>query len=320
MPDKKVVVGTSILSAIDEKRKEKLGKTGGNRFVSARLYYPAIYNGEPQEKIKNAMGEMYQNPKIKSGRYPLIIYNHGYGSFPEANNRLCCELVKNGYFVASVGHAYESASLVLADGSRIELDQSIKKRQISPRFQGTIAALKMKKVRGSAEEMYEAFHSFQSRYCMFLNNRLSEWAMDVLCIEKILKRDYSDYIDFDKGIGATGHSFGGNVAYYMCMNYEQFVCGINMDGAIFGEYGGQRMKKAFMQICQPTNATVVSKALLDTDAPVDNEVLEDTTHMGFTDLSFFHKSKWMMGRMDAKERSDKLIKLHLQFFEKNGVK
>ena len=144
----KNAVGTCIITAIDKTRDEKLGSKSGKRVVSARLYYPAEYDGEP----KNAAGEMYQTPKIlDNGRYPLIIYNHGYGSYMEANNKLCCELVQNGYFVASVGHAYESDPLELADGSSIELDHSIKKRQINPRISGTVEAIKMKKVKGTPE-------------------------------------------------------------------------------------------------------------------------------------------------------------------------
>lgn len=43
--EKKTVVGTCIITSVDEKRKEKLGKIGGNRVISARLYYSAIYDG-----------------------------------------------------------------------------------------------------------------------------------------------------------------------------------------------------------------------------------------------------------------------------------
>ncbi len=316
MEEKKTVAGTCLITTVDEKRQEMLGKTGGNRVISARLYYPAIYAGEPGVTIRNAAGEMYQSPTIYKGKYPLIIYNHGYGSYMEANNKLCCVLAQNGYFVASVGHAYESDPFELEDGSVIELDQSIKKRQISPAVRGTIAALRMKKVKGTPKEMYESFYAFQKRYCLFLNERLKEWADDIRCVESILRRDYASAIDFTRGIGITGHSFGGNLAYYMCMNYPEYVCGVNIDGAIFGEYSGQRMQRAFLQICNRGNVSVVSKALLDTDAPVEYEVFDGTTHMGFTDLAFFCKSGWMMGKTDAEIMSHKLLDLHLGFFEK----
>lgn len=313
----KNAVGTCIITAIDKTRDEKLGSKSGKRVVSARLYYPAEYDGEPQVVLKNAAGEMYQSPKVlDNGRYPLIIYNHGYGSYMEANNKLCCELVENGYFVASVGHAFESSPLELSDGSKIELDPSIRKRQINPQISGTVAALKMKRVKGNSEKLYESFYLFQKKYCMFLNERLREWSDDVRCIVDILKKDYSHYIDFEKGIGLTGHSFGGNLSYYMCMNYKEYVCGVNIDGAIFGEYSGQTMKRPFLQICNRGNVAVVSKALLNTDAPVEYEIFDGITHLGFTDMKFFHKSKLLMGKMSSEEMIKKLINLHLKFFDK----
>lgn len=309
-----MIVGTYLITGIDESRDEKLGAQKGKRIVSARLYYPADYNGESEVVIRNAAGKMYQNPDILNRKNSLVIYNHGYGSYMEANNKLCCELVENGYFVVSVGHAYESAYMELADGSRIELDKNVKGKQVDPMVRGTIAALKMKKTNGTAKEMYDVFYIFQKKYCTFLNERLKEWAEDVNFIVGILKKEYCDYIDFEKGIGVMGHSFGGNLAYYMCMNYEEYICGANMDGAIFGEYYGQTMERPFLQILSRNNEAVVSKVLLDTNAPVEYEMFDGITHMGFTDMKYFSKSKMMMGKMSEDDVGNKMKELHLNFF------
>lgn len=310
------VVGTCIITGIDEKRDEQLGKKTGKRVVSARLYYPAKFNGEEEALIKNAAGTMYQSPEFIDEKRPLIIYNHGYGTYMESNNKLCCQLVENGYFVVSVGHAYESMSMELADGSAIELDNAVKSKQIEPAVRGTFAALRMKKTSGTAKEMYDVFYGFQKKYCSFLNERLKEWAEDVNFIVDILKKDYVRYIDFNKGIGAMGHSFGGNLAYYLCINYEQYSCGANMDGSIFGEYSGQIMKKPFLQIFNKNNAQVVSKVLLDTVAPVEYEPFEGIGHIGFTDMKYFNKSKIMVGKMAAEEIDARMLELHLKFLDK----
>lgn len=39
-----------------------------------------------------------------------------------------------------------------------------------------------------------------------------------------------------EGTGVTGHSLGGCVAYYLCRHFEEFICGINIDGGLFGDY------------------------------------------------------------------------------------
>lgn len=310
-------VGTIIIDTVDAGRKEMLGPATGDRVITARLYYPAVEKNEQMVVIpKKTVGEMYANAEPIQQKFPLIIYNHGYGSYVEANNNLCCLLASNGYVVAAVGHAYEAEKLVLSDGTELPVDKSIRKKQIQPQIKGSLAAIRMQTKKGSPEEMYARFDAFQKQYCTFLNERLLEWAKDVQCIVALLKRKYADYINFVPGIGMTGHSFGGNLAYYMCMNFEEYVCGANIDGGIFGHYEGQRMKHPFLQICNPGNEAVVSRVLLDTDAPVEYEVFHGATHLGFTDMAYYCKSKFMMGRIPYEEMSNRLFQLHLNFFEK----
>lgn len=112
------MIGTKIILGVYASREEKLGPKTGNRVVAARLYYSAKDDNELPVNVKNAAGEMYQNPEfMNNGKHSLIVYNHGYGSYMEANNKLCCELAANGYIVVSVGHAYEASSLLLEDGA-----------------------------------------------------------------------------------------------------------------------------------------------------------------------------------------------------------
>lgn len=313
-----LIIGTKIISGVDESRKEKLGFQTGYRKVSARIYYPAKYNGEKKvEFLKKSAGEMYDNAEIYTDKkLPLIVYSHGYGSYIESNNKLCCELAANGFFVVSVGHSYEADSIVMEDGEVIKLDKTIRKKQINPMLKGLIQTTKLKKVTGAPEEMYKKFDVFQKTYCKFMIDRLPEWAGDIEFIVDKLKEQYSDYINFDIGVGITGHSFGGNTAYYLCMNSERYVCGANIDGGIFGDYIGQRMKKPFLQICHKGNESVVSRALFDTDASVEYEVFNNVSHMGFTDMKFYNKSKIMMGSMSADEMFEKLKTLHINFFQK----
>ena len=53
-----------------------------------------------------------------------------------------------------------------------------------------------------------------------------------------------------------------------------------------------------------------SKALMDTNAPIEFAIFEGITHLGFTDMKFYVRSKMMMGKMPAQEMSDRLIGLH----------
>ena len=129
-------------------------------------------------------------------------------------------------------------------------------------------------------------------------------------------REYAEWNDFSKGIGATGHSMGGATAYYLCHHKAEFVCGVNVDGGIFGNYEGMIMKKPFLQICSTDNYNVVTRALFNTKAPVQCEIFENLKHIGFTDAKFMIPLKMVVGKMDANEMYERLSALHLEFFEK----
>lgn len=310
-------VGTKRFDITDETREEKLGPKTGNRMVAVRLYYPATVVDEEKVVLpKKAVGEMYKDAQIvTSEKFPLIIYNHGYGAYLESNNHLCCELVKRGYVVAAVGHLYEASKITLCDGTEICADKEASGKVVQPRFKGTIASLNLLNLKGTAEERYEKFNAFQQKYSTFLHERLPEWASDVEAVIESLKKDYADHIDFEK-IGLTGHSFGGNVAYYMCMNApEKYICGVNIDGGIFGNYEGMRMQKPFLQICNRGNEGVVSRALIHTDAPVRYEVFDKVTHLGFTDMSHYTRMKAVKGALPWKKMDERLVGLHVEFFE-----
>ena len=153
----------------------------------------------------------------------------------------------------------------------------------------------------------------------FLLGRLPEWGKDCLCVIDALKKSYEGRIDFARGIGATGHSFGGAVAYWLCQYSEEITCGANIDGGVFGDYTGMVMKKPFLQIGCKMNRNFELKPLLDTVAPVRFEVFEGMSHGGFTDMKFMYepnsaKARMVVGKMDGCEMHRRLAELHLEFF------
>lgn len=309
-------VGTRLLSITDHSRKEQLGPATGNRKISVRIYYPANPSSNPPVNLgKKVGGVMYDNATpIHDQSFPLIVYSHGYGAFMESNNLLCCELASHGYFVAAIGHTYEASEVSFEDGTKIKSDKTIKRKMIQPKYKGYKAAMQLKKMDATPNLAYPKLLDFQETYCTFMVNRLSEWAKDAITVVEFLKASYADSIDFSVGIGATGHSFGGNLAYYLCQFYDEFRCGINIDGSIFGRYKKMRMKSPFFQICSKVTLPMVSKVFLDTDAPVYLAVFDKMQHIGYTDMKFYFKPKFMLGTMPAKDMSDALLKCHRDFF------
>lgn len=335
-------VGTECFTVVDDTRTEVLGPGEGPRRIAVRVYYPtyksnvnglekaAIFTERKLKGLEKAFhvsskkidpellkGDYYEGvAHVENQKFPLIIYNHGYNAYVEANTFLCCEMASNGYIVASVGHAYEGVANEYEDGTYDMYDKKINKMMYDSVIKTLFAQMKVLKAKGTPEEIFEKFDAFQNKHCKYIMNRVAEWAKDTMCAVNELKTRYAEWIDFSKGIGATGHSLGGATAYYLCHHEEEFVCGVNIDGGLFGNYEGMVMKKPFLQICCKENYNVETRPLFNTEAPVQCEIFADMKHVGFTDAKFFVPLKMVVGKMDAMEMYNRLSKLHLDFFGK----
>lgn len=334
-------VGTERFTVTDDTREEVLGPKYGPRKLEVRLFYPVNKSAvEGKERMKLSeervqaiqkacmvktlpeglvSPECYTGVPQAEGKFPLVLYSHGYGSgITEANGLLCYELASNGYVVASIGHAYEAAICEFDDGTTALYDKEINKMQKGgPKY--FFAQMKLMRMDAEPEEVYAYFDELQKKYMGHFLRRLPEWGKDSLCVIETLKKSYGERIDFAKGIGATGHSFGGNVAYWLCQHSEEITCGANIDGGVFGDYTGMVMTKPFLQIGSKMSRNHEIKPLLATEAPVRFEVFEGVTHGGFTDLKFMYepnstKGRMMVGKMDGCEMHRRLADLHLEFF------
>lgn len=315
-------VGTECFTVVDNTRTEILGPREGPRKIAVRLYYPtdksnvaALERADvlSERKVK-ALAKAYhfkiKDPSIlkadyyenvshvENQRFPLIIYNHGHNAYVECNTFLCCQLASNGYIVASVGHAYEAVINEYDDGTCDLFDTHINKIMFENRRKTIRAQKNVLKAKGSPEELFEKFDAFQKEHCKYILDRIPQWAQDSMCAVNELKARYAERIDFSKGIGATGHSLGGVTAYYLCHHEEEIACGINIDGGVFGDYEGLIMKKPFLQICCRDNFNLMTRSLIATEAPVQCEIFDGMTHMGFTDAKFYIPFKMIAGKMD----------------------
>ena len=329
-------VGTECFTVIDSNRKEVLGPGEEPRKIAVRMYYPVMKEAvtgmeradifterkkqalQKSFHIKEVKEEMikadyYEHAEhVKGAKFPLVIYNHGYNAYLEANTFLCCELASNGYIVASVGHAHEAILNEYEDGSYDVYDQKINKKMYDNVLAAVLSQLVLMKAKGTKEELYQKFDAFQRKHTRYIMDRVPEWGKDSMCVVHALEERYGDWIDFTKGIGATGHSLGGATAYYLCQQEAEIACGINIDGGIFGEYEGMVMKKPFLQICCQMNYNVVTRALFGTEAPAECEIFEDMKHIGFTDAKFF-APKMLVGKLDADKMYERLKSCHLRF-------
>ncbi len=344
VPSGEYAVGTRTFT-IYNTREEVLDKKGGSmRHVPARLYYPASkdsvegleralsisrseargitkafmipMNYDKLEQSGEAFSCAYTDaPFIEGMKFPLIVFNHGYFSYIEGNSFLLTDLASHGYAVLSVGHPKEATGTDFDDGTFEMLDKSLAKKMYSPRFKAMIEISKLTKIEGTFREQSDAFDRFKKQYCSFLKSRVDEWMTDTdIAVSHALK-EYADLIDLSNGIGISGHSHGGSVAYQFCQTRDEYTCGINIDGALFGDTEGMIMHKPFMQLSCKDNERVVTRVYIDHTAPAYKVLFRDMKHIGFSDMKYAVNPKSLVGKLDDDLAHKYTCKSFLEFFD-----
>ncbi len=333
-------VGTVCFTVTDRNRKAVIGNGTEDRRIAVRMYYPTEREAVSGKKyapiftkakaaavckafhIRNVSGdanyaEYYEDVPAAPGRkFPLIMFSMAYGSYVESNTFLLCALASHGYIIASVGHAHEAVENDYEDGSTDLLDKRIQKQMYTSVIGALMAQNKLLKAKIGHREASERFDQFQKKYTPFLTVRVGEWVKDMEKALEAVKERYADNIDTSRGIGASGHSLGGCTAYNLCRYNDEFSCGINIDGALFGEYPAKPMEKPFCQISCKKNLNCETRPFLDTTADTYSVVFNDMEHLGFTDAKFFIPVSFITGRMPPEELFRHLVHCHLSFFNK----
>ncbi len=339
-PTGEYAVGTFTYTVKDDR--EEVMHPGTMRSVAARVYYPVPK--ESAEGLSKApamsdnmlkgfrrsfmitpaiakhpeanVSECYPGAaQIPGKKFPLIMFSHGYNSYREGNSFLCIDIASHGYVVISVAHSREGLCTEFDDGTFLFADKGIAKKMYEPMAGGLLAMYRLMKARGSDAELAEKFNRAQNRYCRFMMGRLPEWVKDHEAALAYAKANLADLIDFGKGVGVSGHSMGGDTAYALCARNADFACGVNMDGALFGDYSEDVQTKPFLQISCRDNEYVVTRVYIRHTAPVYKALFRDMKHMGFSDAKYLVPMKSVMGKLEPDAMHENLCRCHLEFFD-----
>ncbi len=190
----------------------------------------------------------YENLPItsKGDKFQVILFNHGYCAHMAQNTVLMEHLASQGYITVSIGHPHEGI-MNYPDGTSSPMDH--------PTFDKLMIDIQKNSKRGeeienllkqedqSMDEVSQLTKELQTHGGYRLEN-IEIWVQDIRFIidqlEKlhsgIISSQFKNKIDFSKGIGALGHSFGGNAAILACSRDIRITSAINCDGTMYGGF------------------------------------------------------------------------------------
>lgn len=325
-PKPDYIIGSTSRHLIDASR-EDLPFSRSKRELMVQIWYPAEKSNNlkrvpyyPHPVMSEALAEMAGlpkfffnninlvktnsylnvNPSYNSGKYPVILYSHGFGSNRFNNTFLVEELVRHGYIVVGIDHTHYTSTTVFPDERVTKVDVSEK----------------------------SIINNF--------NSEIQVWVEDAQFVinelERINREDpvFSGKFDLEK-LGYFGHSVGGATAQYAIMKDERIKAAINMDGYIPGYNAGSVGKPFMMMMHDPgmDNFKPGSdnyKMMLDyydfiktiNDTALDSTYLlqiKNSVHFSFTDSSIL--TRMLFPTSIAPKRCFTIINSYtISFFDK----
>ncbi|MEM8718566.1 MAG: hypothetical protein AAGE84_04560 [Cyanobacteria bacterium P01_G01_bin.39] len=350
----KYIVGITQLDFTDKSRKKVFSfeKDDAFRKIPVTIFYPAESNqnkdsapysapeslealskmtfGLISKNVAKVKTNCYKNVPIASSKdkYPVIIFNHGYGGYTMQSTILCSDLASSGYIVASIGHPYEASGVKYLDGKVIKMDKAIQKNLKS------ITSLKylQKIFAASTKEYYSDSKAMETAEYILRNNddltnNVKIWVDDSIFVadqletlnEGQIESIFNNKLKLNLCIGITGHSYGGTTAAQTCLNDRRFVSGINIDGATCGDFLYQDINTPFMLLGTHLIKNISRTTYIYNKKDTYIVTLDDTQHIGYSDALFIARQANILNQIGKREKyefREIITNYHLTFFEK----
>jgi dienelactone hydrolase len=326
-PSGSLPVGTSYLVFVDRSRRDPFSSDStALREITARIWYPAKAVGsaapEPYLPYDEGILRMFNLPAslaetethsfrdlplaAASERYPVLVFNHGWGENFAHSTALMEELASHGYIVLSIAHHGEVKFSVYPDGSYLVLDQGSERfGKIMQEQRNPEAFAMFERMFGAkTKEEQEAVFKESSRLLpTLLVDGPKLWAKDISFvigeIDKLNRADgpFRGRLDTDK-IGVFGMSMGGIATSVACASDARCRAGINIDGGLYGDLIDSVHPIPFM-FMNSVRYTGYDEFFLDhCGAQGYCVTIAGSDHMNFTDLPFLMTSVPLTGTIE----------------------
>ncbi len=195
--------------------------------------------------LKHSSTNSYENAPLMdaAANRPVVIYSHGYTSFPGQNTALLEELASHGYIVYSVQHTYDSSPVVFPNGDVAGMDPALfaEMERLATEMSedqrlSFVGATFDERRRGTRASYEQSVRDGQ---------RIPSVSADVWRADRIFVHDRLEAGDVPDevadivaagelgSVGEIGMSFGGSTTGGVCMVDPRCAAGVNLDGGDF---------------------------------------------------------------------------------------
>jgi predicted dienelactone hydrolase len=332
-------------SDIDETITDEIGD---KRELMIKIWYPATIKNEAQEAyfdkgeragfaskyglpestfnyLDQVKTNTFVSPAISDGKFPILIFSHGYYSNATGYAALIEEVVSQGYIVLNINHTYESMGSLFPSGQiklyDSEYDKQKNNQEMAEMIWNTMENFKKA---ANIEEKTKAVEDALKDY--FAAEITHRWANDIsLVVNQIPQWNastfLSNHIDTTK-IGVFGHSQGGAAAGQALLENPKISAGMNIDGTQWGEMVDTFFTKPFLLLSSdfPESHPDLNEIAFQNQSTSDFYLgkIKETGHASFMDIPFMINLSLIneAGNIDPKETIHITSKVVTSFFDK----
>ena len=278
--------------------------------------------------------------------YPVIIFNHGFASFPTQNTVQMQNLASHGYIVLSMAHPGISLVTEYTDGTSMVYDGQhpayIAFHQQVADLEGAGQAfdgfLQNVNIDGDFEAFWQDFDQIrQSPLYIGLQPVFKQWIEDSNSLVdaiangqgSVLSPAIGTYMSRGK-IGIFGHSLGGVTASFSSMSNGNIVASLNLDAPPLFSVDIKQLNFNKPSCYLMSDIVNMGGKLLDlrrTNVPLlqkssafgCNAIYKGAAHMSFTDMNYVGVMKLagQLGKVDQQKMGEEVNQMILWFFDKS---
>lgn len=267
----------------------------------------------------------YKSPEVAKGKFPVLIFSHGYYSKAFGYYALIEEIVSQGYIVLNINHTYESTGSIFPDGDLKLYNTNFDSRNNNEEMAEMAwnATQEFKQAESTKEE-FKAIKDLLEDY--LAAEGIKRWSKDISSVIDHLENEESflflkDHI-INSNIGVLGHSHGGAAAGQVLLEDNRIKAAINMDGTQWGSMVNNSLDKPFVYISSewPEEQPNFNKHAFRNQSTADfyNIEIANSGHSNFMDIPLMinFSAVNQAGNIDPFKAYNAINSIIIQFFNK----